>query len=91
MTTNPSSVTVTSGDTVTFTAAASGSPTPTVQWEVSTNGGTTWSAVSGLLGHLLVHRTSAESGDEYEAVFTNSPGSADDRVATLTVTARVQW
>ena len=30
-----------------LSAAASGAPTPSVQWQVSTNGGTTWTAVSG--------------------------------------------
>ena len=39
VTTNPHSQTVNAGNTVTFTAAASGNPPPTVQWEVSTSGG----------------------------------------------------
>ena len=32
---------MTVGGTATFTAAANGNPTPSVQWEVSTDGGTT--------------------------------------------------
>ena len=39
ITTQPNSQTVTTGNSVTFTAAASGVPLPTVQWQVSTNGG----------------------------------------------------
>src|SRR5262249_4264293 len=38
VTTNPHSQTVTDGQNVTFTVAATGSPTPTVQWQVSTDG-----------------------------------------------------
>ena len=47
VTTNPASQTVAAGNAVTFTAAASGNPTPTVQWQVSTSGGTAFSAISG--------------------------------------------
>ena len=36
ITTNPQSQSVTAGQTVSFAAAASGTPTPTVQWQVST-------------------------------------------------------
>ena len=39
--------TVEEGESASFESAASGIPTPTVQWEVSTNGGATWSAVAG--------------------------------------------
>ena len=38
VTTDPLSQSVQSGTSVTFTAAASGSPTPNVQWQVSTGG-----------------------------------------------------
>src|SRR5262249_11112654 len=39
ITTQPMSLSINPGQTASFTAAASGSPTPTVQWQVSTNGG----------------------------------------------------
>ena len=48
VTTQPASQTVTAGQTVTFTAAASGNPTPTVQWQVSTNGGATFTTSPAL-------------------------------------------
>src|SRR5262249_34417144 len=35
------------GNSVTFTASASGVPTPTVQWQVSTNGGVTFNDIPG--------------------------------------------
>src|SRR5262249_25118157 len=47
ITTNPTNQTVNAGQTATFTAAATGTPTPTVQWQVSTNGGTSFSDISG--------------------------------------------
>ena len=42
VTTQPANATVASGGTATFTSAASGTPAPTVQWQVSTDGGATW-------------------------------------------------
>jgi len=91
VTQQPVNASVTAGQTATFTAAASGSPTPTVQWQVSTNGGTAWSndaADSGATtGTLSVAASSAANGDQYRAVFTNSAGTATSNAATLTVTA----
>src|SRR5262249_58150214 len=46
VTTNPASQTVCPGS-VTFTAGATGTPVPTVQWQVSTDGGTTFSDIAG--------------------------------------------
>jgi hypothetical protein len=43
------------GQTATFTVAASGNPAPTVQWQVSTNGGSTWSDISGNLPQAPVN------------------------------------
>ena len=78
VTTNPASQTVTAGNAVTFTAAASGSPTPTVQWEVSTSGGNgVQRHLRSDLDDLQFHGRSAENGDEYEAVFTNTAGRRD--------------
>jgi len=84
--TDPTNVTVTAGATATFTAAASGEPAPTVQWEVSTNGGGTFTAIAGATSATLSFATTAgESGNQYEAVFTNSVSSATTTAATLTV------
>jgi hypothetical protein len=47
VTTNPLSQTVTAESTATFTAAASGNPTPTVQWQLSTDNGSTFNDISG--------------------------------------------
>jgi Immunoglobulin I-set domain len=92
VTTNPASKGVKVGEATTFTAAASGVPTPTVQWQVSINGGSTWmddTTDSGNnTGTLTVAATTvASSGQEYRAVFTNAVSTVKTLVATLTVTA----
>ena len=86
VTTNPTSVTVVVGQTATFTAAASGSPTPSVQWQQSTDGGATFSAIAGATSASYAFTTAAsESGYQYRAVFTNAAGSVTTSAATLTV------
>jgi len=85
VTLNPASQTI-AGGSVTFTAAASGSPTPTVQWQVSTNGGATFSNVTGATGPTLTFTpTPSQSGNKYRAVFTNTCGTAMTTAANLTV------
>jgi alpha-tubulin suppressor-like RCC1 family protein len=87
VTTQPSSQTVEEGTTVTFEAAASGFPTPTVQWELSTNGGATWSSIEGATtGQVTIASANkAESANQYRATFKNASGEAKSQVATLTV------
>ena len=85
--TGPTSVSVSAGSNVTFTAASSGgNPAPTVQWQISTNGQASWSNISGAtsLGYSLTAQTS-ENGYWYRAVFTNSAGSATTLPASLSV------
>jgi Ricin-type beta-trefoil lectin domain/Immunoglobulin I-set domain/Bacterial Ig domain len=88
ITTQPANQTVTAGQTATFTAAATGSPTPTVQWQVSTDNGATFSNVSGATSTTLSFATaSSQNGYQYRAVFTNSAGTATTTAAMLTVNA----
>jgi hypothetical protein len=85
--TGPTSVSVSAGSTVTFTASANGgNPAPTVQWQISTNGQGSWSNISGAtsLAYSLTAQTS-ENGDWYRAVFSNSAGSATTLPASLSV------
>jgi hypothetical protein len=91
ITTQPTSQTVYSGTSASFTAAASGYPVPTVQWQISTDGGKTFAPVLGATTDTLAisGTTSAQNGDEYEAVFTNGSGTATTNPATLTVTPSV--
>jgi hypothetical protein len=89
VTTNPpASISAATGQTVTFTAAAVGNPIPTVQWEYSTDGGSTFSAINGATSTSYSLTVGiVENGDELEAVFTNSQGTATTTVTTLSVTA----
>jgi alpha-tubulin suppressor-like RCC1 family protein len=93
----PASTIVEAGQSATFQAAAAGSPTPNVQWEVSTNGGGTWVLLQGATTDQLTipSTTVSESGHQYRAVFTSSAGRATSSAATLTVAssqyAAVAW
>ena len=92
VTSNPSGQAVTYGSNAMFTAAASGTPTPTVQWQVSPDG-TNWNNVgdggvySGATTTTLTLTLPPVSlgGNQYRAVFTNAVGSANSNAASLTV------
>ena len=84
--TQPASQTIAGGSNVSFTAGASGNPTPTVQWQVSIDGGTTFTNVAGATTTTLTFTTAvAQNGNQYRAVFTNTVGNATTTAATLTV------
>jgi hypothetical protein len=84
ITIQPSDVNVPVGGTATFTAAASGYPAPTVQWKVSADGGSTYTNVSGATSPTLSFTaTAGDAGNLYEAVFTNSTGTATTNPASL--------
>jgi hypothetical protein len=70
----PTNQSVPQGSTASFTATASGTPSPTVQWQVSTNGGANWSAIAGATADSY-SVDAVTTGYEYEAVFTNSVSS----------------
>ncbi|HUB23962.1 MAG TPA: immunoglobulin domain-containing protein [Tepidisphaeraceae bacterium] len=94
ITMQPASQLATAGSSVTLIAGASGSPAPSVQWEVSTNGGSSFSNITGAtLTYLNVTATEGVSGNEYEAVFTNASSSATSNAATITVdgTPIAEW
>ncbi len=83
----PKPVTVEEGRSAVFEATAAGVPTPSVQWEVSTNGGSIWSKVEGGTSDLLTIASAktSESGDEFRAFFENKTGTATSKAVTLTV------
>jgi alpha-tubulin suppressor-like RCC1 family protein len=87
VTQQPASVTVDEGAAAVFEAAASGIPAPSVQWELSTNGGANWSPVAGATSNMLTIASAktSESAHQYRAVFTNTAGTATSKAATLTV------
>jgi len=91
VTTQPVSVTGRFGDKFTLTAAATGTPAPTVQWQsMRTSSDTgpkkpaTWTDVRGATStSLRVVLNAATDGTAYRAVFTNSAGSATTEAATV--------
>jgi alpha-tubulin suppressor-like RCC1 family protein len=90
VTLQPEEATVLVNASASFESASSGGfPAPTVQWEVSTNSGTSWSAVPGATADLLTIFPAllAENGNEYRAGFTNAAGTAYSNAATLFVSA----
>ena len=88
ITAQPSSLVVVKNTVVAFTAAATGYPAPTVQWQSSTNGGSTWSNVSGATSTTYQFAAqTADNGFEYRAVFANASGSTASNGATLTVSS----
>jgi len=86
----PTSQTTAAGATVSFDATASGQPAPSVQWEISDNGGASWSDVAGATQPTLAFvASSILNGDEFRAAFTNALGSVLSNVATLTVSGTI--
>jgi hypothetical protein len=75
------------GETATFEASAVGSPKPTVQWELSIDGGKTFNPVAGAIeGKLTVPSTKAtESGHVYRAAFTSGVETVATAGAVLSV------
>ena len=85
VTTSPASQAVNPGQSVTFSAAASGTPTPTAKWQISTDGAT-WTDIAGATATSYTFTPATTmSGDLYRAVFTNSGGSVASSPATLTI------
>jgi len=87
---HPSSQSVAPGATATFVAAATGSPAPAVQWQVSTNDGSTFTNVTAAVSATYSFAAApGDSGKQFRAVFTNSAGSATTNAARLTVTSAI--
>ncbi|NUU18346.1 polysaccharide deacetylase family protein [Cellulomonas humilata] len=87
VTEQPASVTGALGSQVTLTAAASGYPEPTVQWQVRGWLPWQWRDVPGATSTTLtVSLTARSDGGRYRAVFTNSEGSATTAVARVRIT-----
>ena len=74
------------GDSAVFSAPVLGNPQPIAQWQVSSDGGGSWSDLPTKLGATLVVRPEdAVDGDRYRVTFSNQFGSVTSRVATLAV------
>lgn len=78
----PMDISAAAGDTATFAVFASGTPTPTYQWQ--RNGTPIAGATSA--NFTTPTLTAADTGATYSVVITNSQGTVTSRAATLTVT-----
>lgn len=73
--------------TVTYRAAATGAPTPTYQWQLSTDYGLTFANVNGATSSTYTPPATLEtdSGKRYRVVASNSAGSVTSLAGRLTV------
>ena len=83
ITTQPSSQTITAGQTATFSVTATGTAPLSYQWNQS---GTAISGATSSSYTTLAETTSA-SGSQFSVVVSNSAGSVTSNAATLTVNA----
>jgi alpha-tubulin suppressor-like RCC1 family protein len=86
ITVQPANQTVTAPNTATFNVTATGT-SPGFQWQVSTDGGTTWSDVAGATTATLTlaNTTTTQNGNRYRVRVSNSAGTVTSTAATLTV------
>lgn len=83
----PAAVTVVAGQTASFAASASGTPSPSLQWERSADG-TTWTPIPGATSASLAFTAAkADHAAQVRSRASNSYGSATSAPASLSV----QW
>ena len=89
--TQPADQSTVVGNAATFSVTASGTPTPTVQWQQSTDAGVSWVNITAATStsYTTPATVLADSGKRLRAVFTNALGSVNSNGAVLTVTAAV--
>lgn len=81
----PTSLTVRAGETASFSAAASGLPTPTVQWQQRPPGGAWTDLADGTSSSYSLVAEAADNGYRYRAVFTSGARTVTTAAASLTV------
>lgn len=88
ITQQPTSQTVSVGQPVTFTVAASSSLPLTYQWQKMDAGTSAFVDIAGATSPSLTlnSTTTADNGDQFRVVVTNSAGSVTSSAAILTVT-----
>lgn len=84
----PSSVTITAGQGAAFIVGSSGTPLPTVQWQLSIDNGASWTNITGATSDVLNLPAGvplSDNGRQFRAVASNTSGSATSLAAVLTV------
>lgn len=95
ITMQPPSHNIGAGGTVIFGVEATGVPSPTIKWQISTDGGSNWSDVADGANYSgaataqlrLINATAAMNGYRFRAMASNSEGSTASASATLSVAA----
>ena len=88
ITSQPASVTILAGQGAGFVVGVSGTPTPTLQWQLSTDNGASWSNINGATSSVLSLPAGvalADNGRQFRAVASNASGSVTSLAAVLTV------
>ena len=90
ITTQPTSQTVTEGETATFTVVTSGTEPLSYQWQQSTDSGQSWTDIDGATDatYTTEATTTSMNGYQYRCVVSNSAGSGESNAAILTVNAK---
>lgn len=90
ITIQPTSQTVTEGETATFTVVASGTELLSYQWQQSTDSGLNWTDITGATDatYTTEGTTTSMNDYQYRCVVSNSTGSVTSAAATLTVNAK---
>jgi len=84
--TNPANQFSCTGDNVSFIAAAIDTPAARVQWQVSTDGGLTYTNITGATSDTLSFiASSSQNGNKYRAVYVAGPTSDTTAAAILSV------
>jgi hypothetical protein len=88
-TVQPQSQSKTVGETASFAVVAAGTPEPVLQWQVSADGGATWTDIAGATGAALtVPATSVSlNGRKYRCTAESLAGKAESEAVLLTVKA----
>ena len=90
--TQPLDQSVAAPATASFTVAVNGTPSPTLQWQVSADSGGTWSDIVGATAATYTTPATAagDIGKQFRVVAGNSAATVNSNAATLTVAAPVQ-
>jgi hypothetical protein len=89
ITLQPISVTRCAGDTIRLVSKAAGEPTPTVQWQLSTDNGNNWADSTGAISDTLILVPQvADNGKQYRAIWTNILGIDTSEVAAITINTK---
>jgi len=88
ITASPQDLSVCEGNSATFQVTAAGASL-TYQWQLSTNGGASWSAITGATAaqYIISNTTTALNGNLYRCIVngTCTPGTATSQAASITV------